>query len=407
MFQFNRCFSTGLVSLFLLTASACESSGSIDALGVLPDGGTNVDTQLAVDTSPPPPDTNQSAADTGPQPTGSSCAALAASMGSPSDLNTSSLYDVVATYADLPVAETWSFESDLDIRTLAPEFIEVYGVTRIYTPRSPKGIATFTNPSGDNVTWTGEEVVVPETPTERYGHPYGATAPDGTFYLFMQVKDAQQAAGPPENQGPQPLTVSVSTSTDGETFTAPQPALSCTDVGLEACAHGRITKLDNGCYLMAVSASVARKHWKPLPWLHDDKPQNPTYIPGNILALSDNLKDWTFTGTYFRGCHDPTFIQDDDRFSLVCHNESSNSLIRFDSTNGLDFNPLQPAGRVAILAPDGESMTENSPALQLTFGDIDWHVFPDGSDRLFVSVNENAGIPGQVKPTVWSFTRSD
>ncbi len=416
MFQFNRCFSTGLVSLFLLTASACWSSGSIDGNGVPPDVGANADTQVAVDTSPPPPDTST------PPPPPCDCAALAASMGIPADLDSPKTYDVVSTYADLPIAETWAFEADLEIRTLAPEFVVVNGQNRMYTPRPPKGISHYVNPSGDGITWTDETVVISQGDGGTYGHPYGITGPDGTFHLFMQTAEAIESDEPTEPrepidlpdpkdpQGPKPraqhksFTVSVATSTDGENFTEPVSAFDCTTTGLEQCAHGRITQLDNGCYLMAVSATAYRKHYKPVPWLHDDKPQNPTYTPGNILALSDDLETWHFTGTYFRACHDPSFGKADGRLSVYCHNESTNSILRFDSTNGLDFDPMTPAGRVDLRAPTGESMIENGPELLLGFGDVDWHDVPGLGERFYASVNKNMGIHGQVIPTIWSFT---
>jgi len=417
MFQLKRSFSTGLVSLFLLTAPACESGNADEGHVPLEDTNSVADTAPPDTSQPTPaPDT------TAPNPTASTCAQLAASMGIPSDLDTPQTYEVVSTYADLPIAETWAFEADLDIRTLAPEFVVLHGQNRMYTPRPPNGIAHYVNPSGDGITWTNEAVAIPQGEGGIHGHPYGATAPDGTFYLFMQTaeeiesdestepKEPIEPPEPTDPQGPKPqghhksFTVSVATTTDGENFTSPDTAFDCTKEGLEQCAHGRITQLDNGCYLMAVSASAYRKQYKPVPWIHDDKPQNPTYIPGNILALSDDLETWHFTGTYFRACHDPSFGKADGRLSIYCHNESTNSVLRFDSTNGLDFDPLSPAGRVDLLAPTGESMTDHGPELLLGFGDVEWQEWPGLDERFYASVNKNMGIHGQVTPTIWSFT---
>lgn len=424
MFQFNRSFCTGLMWCFLLMVVACEPGNTDEAMVPLEDANTAADTSTPPAPEQPAPDTNQPkpTPDTTTNPSTSTCAQLAASMGIPSDLDTPETYDVVATYADLPIAETWAFEADLDIRTLAPEFVVVNGQSRMYTPRPPNGIAHYVNPSGDGITWTNEAVAIPQGDGGTHGHPYGATGPDGTFYLFMQTaevlesdessepKEPSEPAEPADKQGPKPqghhksFTVSVATSTDGENFTTPVTAFDCAQVGLEQCAHGRITQLENGCYLMAVSATAYRDRYKPVPWLHDDKPQNPTYIPGNILALSDDLETWHFTGTYFRSCHDPSFGTDEGRLSIYCHNESTNSILRFDSTNGLDFDPMEPAGRVDIRAPSGESMTEHGPELLLGFGDVEWQKWPGLGERFYASVNKNMGIHGQVTPTVWSFT---
>ena len=297
--------------------------------------------------------------------------------GSIEDLMSINVFDDMPDYTALNVIESWRFESDVEIASIAPEVIEYLGVTRLYIPGPPRGIVSYTTEDGTN--WTEESGVriACDRPT-LYGHPYGAIAPDGQLRLFVQTQIVD------EDGNSAPFFVSTAVSDDGVAFSQPEPAFSCQDFGAESCAHGRILQLPDQSYLLAVSASIQVQNWP--------RDVFRAHIPGTLLAFSDDLANWDFTDVFFRACHDPTFDTSQGRVSLYCMSETVGTLIRFDSTDGTDWEPLSPVGLV-------EYLDSNDGVVNETYvtGDIDIHTFADGTTRTFVSVNDG---PAQA---VWTF----
>lgn len=299
--------------------------------------------------------------------------------GNIEDLMSINVFDDMPDYTALDVIESWRFESDVEIASMAPEIIEYLGVTRLYIPGPPRGIISFTSEDGTH--WTEDAGVrIPCDRPTLYGHPYGAITPDGQLRIFVQTQVVD------EDGSSAPFFVSTAVSDDGVTFSEPEPAFSCQAFGVESCAHGRVLQLSDQRYLLAVSASIQVQNWP--------RDVFRAHIPGTLLAFSDDLVNWDFTDVFFRACHDPTFDTSQGGVSLYCMSETVGTLIRFDSTDGTDWQPLNPVGLVAYLDEHDSVVSES-----YVTGDIDIHTFADGTTRTFVSVNDG---PAQA---VWTFLR--
>lgn len=272
--------------------------------------------------------------------------------------------------SQLKIAETWTFEYDVETDGgFVPDIAEYNGRLFMYLAvGGDRGIISFS--SMDGKTWTKDAGLrVAEGEGLTYGHPYTAIGPDGTLYLFVQT--AKQGTKGPYH-------VSVSESTDGLHFSQPKAILRGEDYGGNHAAHGRILKLKDGKYLLAVSAGY-------------DPPDPKSWAgAGSQLAYSDDLKEWNFTPTFFPGCHDPTFDTSHNDVRLYCHFRQG-KIIRFDSPDGYRWDPDNPVGRVVFL-------DWNDNIIDEVF-DIDAHTFHDGTTRMFISVhfNRQAGVWSTVK----------
>ncbi|MDG1950449.1 MAG: sialidase family protein [bacterium] len=291
-------------------------------------------------------------------------------------------------YADLPawddleIVEEWFYEYDLDTDgNFAQEVIEYNGQLFMYLNHPSNravgkvgGIAISL--SDDGVEWTQENtLLVEDTDEYSYSHPYAVEGPDGNLYLYVQT-----------NVGSGKDTfkyVSYAVSEDGLNFSEFTEFLACD----EGCAHGRFLQLEDGTYLLAVSASVNKAGWNKqgfgrLP-----------YVPGIWMVYSDDLVEWKFSDVYIPACHDPTFDDSGDEIYVYCATELLEGTLRFSSPDGYEWTPEEPDGLVQFYDEDGEELGQME--------DIDLHSYADGSTRMYGSIF----IEENHQSTVWSFMR--
>ncbi|MBI4598074.1 MAG: exo-alpha-sialidase [Candidatus Omnitrophica bacterium] len=272
----------------------------------------------------------------------------------------------------LTVVETWKFEYAVNSGgAFVPDIAEYHGKFYMYAFKPLTGIVSFS--SVDGKTWTNDAGArVNDGHGWQYSHPYAAIAPDGQLYLFMQTM---------KQGGGSVYYVSRSESSDGLNFTDPEAAITPKEIepGVDVgVAHGRILKLDDGNYLLAVSAGYAPAD--PRSWAG----------PGSRLAYSADLKSWDFSPIYFAGCHDPTFDKTSDGIRLYCHFQAKQTL-RFDSPDGYQWDSKHPAGRVEFLDRNGAAINGE---------DIDIHSFSDGTKRMFISLHPKGPPWGEIWSTV-------
>ena len=266
----------------------------------------------------------------------------------------------VPDVSDLKVAETWRFEYDVATDgAFVPDIADYKGKLFMYLALGgDRGVVSFS--SLDGKTWTQDAGVrVAEGKGLSYGHPYTAVGPDSKLYLFVQTA-TQGTRGP--------YHVSVCESTDGIHFSQPRAIIRGEDFGGNHAAHGRILRLKDGRYLLAVSAGY-------------DPPDPRSWAgAGSQLAYSDDLKQWEFAPTFFAGCHDPTFATSRGTVRLYCQFQGR-TLLRFDSPDGYRWDSEHPVGRVEFLDWNGDLIDR--------VDDIDAHTFSDGTTRMFISVHIN------------------
>lgn len=270
----------------------------------------------------------------------------------------------------LPTIETWRFEYDVGSGgAFVPDIAEYNGALRMYAYLPLTGIISFS--SGDGKTWA-KDAGVRITESGKYSHPYAVIAPNDKLYLFMQT-------------GKEGVIFSVSRaeSSDGLNFTDPQLALNGTDFGSTHAAHGRIIKLADGTYMLAISSGINGKG-----------PQ-----PGTSLLYSSDLETWDFKSVYFAGCHDPTLdATSGGGVRLYCQYQGD-KIVRFDSTDGYKWEPQNPAGIVRF---ENESDTALGMTSYASADDIDVHTFGDGTKRIFVSVHTP---PGTANVKIWGMVK--
>lgn len=301
-------------------------------------------------------------------------------IGTPENLDREDLYQF--SYDNLNVVEKWFYETRIDLSSSAPEFIEFANKSMLFIDRSmgqSAGIASYETTTG--LDWQGGQIVVENPLDGHHSHPFGATDPQGRMVLFMQTKTNET------------LTINRSVSVDGRFFEPVTGPNLCAQTGGNNCDHGRILQLEDDCYLMALNTEIHPQYWS----------LDSSYLPGTILGYSSDLDTWTFGDTYFRGCHDPTFDQTPDGISIYCHSELTNGLLRFDSTDGYDFDPLSPAGHVEFYDRSGVLLADRIAERTLQISDPDKHFFSSGAIRFYLSVTENLQEEGNNFPTIFSF----
>ncbi|MBI3020193.1 MAG: exo-alpha-sialidase [Parcubacteria group bacterium] len=259
---------------------------------------------------------------------------------------------------NLPVIETWQFEYDAGSGgAFVPDIVEYNDKLYMYAYLPQTGIVSFSSPDGKQ--WT-KDAGVRIAEGGKYSHPFASVAPNGKLYLFMQTGKEGVV-----------FSVSRSESSDGISFTAPEPALKGSDFGSTHAAHGRIMKISDGTYLLAISSGINGRG-----------PQ-----PGTSLLYSSDLEKWNFKSAYFAGCHDPTFDETPGGIRLYCQ-YLGKQIVRFDSLDGYTWKPNDPAGLVEFLDQNG---------VVINAGDIDMHISKDGSKRIFISYN-----PAPPFGNIWS-----
>lgn len=259
----------------------------------------------------------------------------------------------------LPVIELWKFEYAVNggdkYGAFVPDIIEYNGKLYMYAYVPLMGIVSYSGNDGKQ--WVKDAGLRVQNPKDLiYSHPYAAIAPDGKLYLFMETMI----------QGVLGKCVSFSESPDGLNFTTPQTILRGEDFGGTHAAHGRIMKLIDGKYLIAVSTAINGR--------------GPS--PGTGILYSSDLKIWNFSSIYFAGCHDPTLDVVSGGIRLYCSNLGKET-VRFDSPDGYQWEPQNPVGLVGFLNQDGTVIDT---------GDVDVHTFQDGTKRIFISVQPTARL---------------
>jgi len=320
------------------------------------------------------------------------------------------VYSNLPDYENLEVVEEWVFETDIsnefDIAGRgnikgAIEVLEFNNEIFMYLKLTNDGVNLLN--TNDGINFEVGPVVIDSDDDYTYSHPYGITAPDGELLLFLQ-------ANPREGSE---FHISLARSNDGFNFSTAETFLESTDFNIpgldegecRSVAHGRIAQLEDEKYLITFSASCQTENY---PSLLSNR-----FIPGTVIAYSEDLENWNFEDSvYLPACHDPTIDTSQDKVSIYCASENLllpgneedlwdshlyGFIIRYDSDDGYDFNPSEPAGLVEFYNSDGERMPRGS----MRMADIDIHEFDDGIMRLYGAVDSDNG------PSVYSFTRMD
>ncbi len=300
-------------------------------------------------------------------PQASSSPPVSTTMPSPQPTTTTSDSEYLAFLDKLPklsAIETWGHEYDVMTGgAFVPDIAEYNGKFYMYAFLPLTGIVSFS--SFDGRTWTKDAGTrVADGDGLQYSHPYTAIAPDGKLYLFMQTI----------KRGTLGMYVSLSESSDGLNFTKPQLILKGEDFGGTHAAHGRIIKLNDGKYLLAVSTGINGRGPEP----------------GSGLLYSSDLKVWNFSSIYFAGCHDPTLNATSDGIRLYCHFQAKQT-VRFDSSDGYKWDPQSPVGLVEFLDQNGTAINGE---------DIDIYTFNDGGRRMFISLHLHGPPFGSIWSTV-------
>jgi hypothetical protein len=291
-------------------------------------------------------------------------------------------YANLPAWDDLETVEEWYFDNDLETAgNFAQEVIEYDGQLFMYminskNPAKGKTGGIAVSLSDDGLEWNQEdELVLADNDEYSYTHPYAVEGPDGNLYLYVQTNVTTETDSL--------KFVSYAVSDDGINFSEFTEFLQCD----EGCAHGRFLQLDDGTYLLAISASVNKANWNKQNF------GRIAYVPGIWLLYSDDLVEWKYSDVYIPACHDPTFDASGEEIYIYCATEYLAANLRFSSPDGYEWTPEEPDGYIRFYDEEGEDLGQVE--------DIDLHTYSDGTTRMYGSifVQENH------QSSVWSFMR--